>query len=148
MEIILKEDIQGLGYKNDLIDVKPGYGRNFLIPQGKAIIASESNKKVLEENLKQAAHKIEKVRKEAEALSDKIGDDVVTLKAKVGEKGKIFGAITTLQVADALKEKGIDIDRKKIQFNEDIKFVGDYTAVIDLHKEIKHNLKISVIAED
>ena len=107
MEIILKEDIQGLGYKNDLIDVKPGFGRNFLIPQGKAIIASESNKKVLEENLKQAAHKIEKVRKEAETLSEKIGDDVVTLKAKVGEKGKIFGAITTLQVADALKEKKV-----------------------------------------
>lgn len=147
MEIILKEDIQGLGYKNDLVDVKPGYGRNFLIPQGKAIIASVPNRKVLKENLKQAAHKIEKVKTEAEDLAKKIGDTPVTLKAKVGEKGKIFGAITTLQVADALKEKGIEIDRKKIQFNEDIKFVGDYTAVIDLHKDIKHNLNISVEAE-
>ncbi len=148
MEIILKEDIQGLGYKYDLVDVKPGYGRNFLIPQGKALIASESNKKVLSENLKQAAHKLEKVKTEAEALAEKMADTVVTLKAKVGEKGKIFGAITTLQVADALKEKGIEIDRKKIQFNEDIKFIGDYTALIDLHKEIKHNLNISVIAEE
>lgn len=148
MEIILKEDIQNLGYKNDIVDVKPGYGRNFLIPQGKAIIASESNKKVHEENLKQAAHKLEKIKNEAEELAQKIGDQVVELKAKVGEKGKIFGAITTLQVADALKEKGIDVDRKKIKFDEDIKFVGEYTVTLDLHKEVNHKLNISVVAEE
>jgi large subunit ribosomal protein L9 len=148
MEIILKEDIQGLGYKNDLIDVKSGFGRNYLIPQGKALIASASNKKVLTENLKQAAHKIEKVKTEAEALAKKIGEKSITLKAKVGEKGKIFGAITTLQVADSLKEMGIEIDRKKITFQSEIKFIGDYTAVLDIHKDIKHELSISVVAED
>ena len=148
MDIILKEDIQGLGYKNDIVTVKPGYGRNYLIPQGKALIASESNKKVLEENLKQAAHKLEKIKKEAEELAQKIGDTAVELKAKVGEKGKIFGAITTLQVADYLKEKGMSVDRRKIQFDSEIKFVGDYTATLDLHKEIKHTLNIKVIAEE
>ena len=147
MEVILKEDIQGLGYKHDVVDVKPGYGRNFLIPQGKALIASDSNKKVLEENLKQASHKLEKIKTEAE-LAKKIGDEAITLKAKVGEKGKIFGAITTLQVADALKEKGIDVDRKKINFNEEIKFVGDFTATLDLHKEVNHTLNIKVVAEE
>lgn len=148
MEIILKEDIKGLGYENDLIDVKPGYGRNFLIPQGKAIIASETNKKILAENMKQAAHKLEKVKTEAEEIAKKIGDTVVILKAKVGEKGKIFGAITTLQVADSLKEMGVIVDRKKINFDDDIKFTGEYTATLDLHKEIKKTINISVIAED
>lgn len=148
MEIILKEDITGLGYKHDIIDVKPGYGRNFLIPQGKAVIASSSNKKILEENLKQAAHKLEKIKTEAEETSSKIGDDKITLKAKVGEKGKIFGAITTLQVADALKEKGIDVDRKRIKFNSDIKFVGEYTVKLDLHKEVQKELNIEVVAEE
>lgn len=148
MEIILKEDIIGLGYKHDIIDVKPGYGRNFLIPQGKAVIASDSNRKILEENLKQAAHKLEKIKTEAEETASKIGDDKITLKAKVGEKGKIFGAITTLQVADALKEKGIDVDRKRIKFNSDIKFVGDYTVNLDLHKEVQKELNIEVVAEE
>lgn len=148
MEVILKEDIHGLGYKHDIVDVKAGYGRNFLIPKGKALIASDSNKKVLEENLKQAAHKLEKIKNEAVDIAAKIGDEVITLKAKVGEKGKIFGAITTLQVADALKEKGIEIDRKKINFEGDIKFVGDYTAKLDLHKEVNHTLNIAVVAEE
>lgn len=148
MEIILKEDIQGLGYKNDIVDVKPGYGRNFLIPRGKALMANDSNRKNLEENLRQAAHKLERIKKDAEELAEKIGDMVIELKAKVGEKGKIFGAITTLQVADALKEKGIEVDRKKISFKEDIKLVGDYVAELDLHKDITHELKISVSAEE
>jgi large subunit ribosomal protein L9 len=148
MEVILREDIQGLGYANDVVDVKPGYGRNFLIPQGKAIIASDANRKMLEENLRQAAHKLEKIKAEAEEQAEKIGDMVITLKAKVGEKGKIFGAITTLQVSDALKEKGITIDRKRIKFDSDIKFIGDYTAELDLHKEVKHKLSISVVAEE
>lgn len=148
MEVILKEDIQGLGYTNDVVDVKPGFGRNFLIPQGKAIIASDANKKMLEENLKQAAHKLEKIKTEAVEIANKIGDMTITLKAKVGENGKIFGAITTLQVSDALKDKGLAVDRKKIKFDSEIKFIGDYTAELDLHKEVKHKLNINVVAED
>lgn len=146
MEIILKQDIQGLGYKNDTVNVKPGYGRNYLIPQGYAIIANQSNKKMVAENVKQAAHKAEKIKTDAETLATSIGDIVLQIGTKAGESGKIFGAITALQVADALKAKGFDIDRKKIKF-ESIKQVGEYTATIDLHREVKHDVKINIVAE-
>ncbi len=146
MEIILKTDIAGLGYKNDIISVKPGYGRNYLIPQGYAVLASESNKKILAENLKQAAHKAEKIKADAEAIASQIGDTVVTIATKTGESGKIFGRVTNTQIADALAAKGIIVDRKKITVG-DIKFTGDYTAVIDLHKEVKHELAVKVVAE-
>ena len=146
MEIILKTDIAGLGYKNDIISVKPGYGRNYLIPQGFAVLASESNKKILAENLKQAAHKAEKIKADAEAIAAQIGDTVVTIVTKTGESGKIFGRITSIQVSDALAEKGIAVDRKKITV-DDIKFVGDYKAIIDLHKEVKHELAVKVVGE-
>lgn len=146
MEIILKTDIAGLGYKNDIISVKPGYGRNYLIPQGYAVLASESNKKILAENLKQAAHKAEKIKSDAEAIAAQIGDTVVTIATKAGESGKIFGRVTNTQIADALSEKGISVDRKKITIG-DIKFVGDYTAVVDLHKEVKHEVAVKVVAE-
>ncbi|MBX2953114.1 MAG: 50S ribosomal protein L9 [Leadbetterella sp.] len=146
MEIILKTDIAGLGYKNDIISVKPGYGRNYLIPQGYAVLASGSNKKILAENLKQAAHKAEKIKADAEAIAAQIGDTVVTIATKTGESGKIFGRVTNTQIADALAEKGITVDRKKITVG-DIKFVGDYTAVIDLHKEVKHEVAVKVVAE-
>lgn len=146
MEIILKQDIQGLGYKNDTVSVKPGYGRNYLIPQGFAIIANQSNKKMIAENVKQAAHKAEKIKTDAETLAASIGDAVLQIGTKAGESGKIFGAITALQVADALKAKGFDIDRKKIKF-ESIKQVGEYTATIDLHREVKHDIKINIVAE-
>lgn len=146
MDIILKTDIAGLGYKNDVISVKPGYGRNYLIPQGFAVIASESNKKILAENLKQAAHKAEKIKSDAEAIAAQIGDTVVTIATKTGESGKIFGRITSIQISDALAEKGITVDRKKISVG-DIKFVGEYTALIDLHKEVKKELAVKVIAE-
>ncbi|MFN3403129.1 MAG: 50S ribosomal protein L9 [Cytophagaceae bacterium] len=146
MEIILKEDIKGLGYKNDLVNVKPGFGRNYLIPKGLAIMATESNKKMLTENVKQAAHKAEKLKKDAIAVAEKIGDLVLTIPAKVGETGKIFGAITALQISDALKDKGYTIDRKKITFKSDVKEVGEYTAVLDLHKEVKHEVKFKVVA--
>lgn len=147
MEVILKQDIQGLGYKNDTVEVKPGYGRNYLIPQGFAIIASKSNSKMIAENIKQAAHKAEKVKKDAEEIAAKIGDMTIEIGTKAGESGKIFGAITTNQLAEKLKSKGFDIDKKKISFNENIKDLGEYTATIDLHRDVKHDVKINVVAE-
>ncbi len=146
MEIILKTDIAKLGYKNDLVDVKPGYGRNFLIPQGFAVMATGSNKKILAENLKQAAHKAEKLKKDAEEMANAIGDITLEIAAKAGESGKIFGRVTNTQIADALKVKGFDIDRKKISLG-DIKNLGEYTALIDLHKEVKHTVKVNVFGE-
>jgi large subunit ribosomal protein L9 len=146
MEIILKTDIVGLGYKNDVVAVKPGYARNYLIPQGFAQLATPSNRKILAENLKQAAHKAEKIKNDALAIAEQIGEMVITIPMKTGESGKIFGRVTNTQVADFLKEKGFDIDRKKIAI-EDIKFVGDFSAIIDLHKEVKHKVKVSVVAE-
>lgn len=147
MEVILTTDIKGLGYKNDTVAVKPGYGRNYLIPQGFAIIASTSNKKMITENIKQASHKAEKIKNDAEAVAAAIGEKALEIKAKVGDSGKIFGAVTTLQISDALKAMGIDVDRKKISFKGEVKFVGDYEVEIDLHKEVKKDLKFSVVAE-
>lgn len=147
MEIILKEDIKGLGYKNDLVKVKPGYGRNFLIPKGAAIMATASAKKVVAENVKQAAHKAEKLKTDALAISEKLAGAVLEIKAKVGDSGKIFGAVTSLQLSDVLKEKGFAIDRKKISFKGDVKEVGEYIATVDLHKEVKQEIKFKVVAE-
>ncbi|MPR32872.1 50S ribosomal protein L9 [Salmonirosea aquatica] len=144
MEIILITDIAGVGYKNDIVSVKPGYGRNFLIPQGYAILANSSNRKIVEENVRQASHKAEKIKSDAEAIAAAIGDMVIDIPAVVGESGRIFGRVTNTQVADALQVRGIDIDRKKITVDE-VKSVGTYTAVIDLHKEVKHNVTINVV---
>lgn len=146
MEIILKTDIAGLGYKNDVVAVKPGYGRNYLIPQGFADMATSSNKKILAENLKQAAHKADKLKKDAEEMAAAIGEIVLDIAAKAGENGKIFGRVTNTQIADALKAKGFNIDRKKITV-EDVKTIGVYKAVIDLHKEVKHPISVNVVAE-
>jgi large subunit ribosomal protein L9 len=146
MEIILKEDIAGLGYKNDIVDVKPGYGRNYLIPRGLAVAATEFNKKIIAENIRQAAHKAEKIKREAQELADRIGDMVIQIVTKAGESGKIFGAVTTNQLSEALKEKGFDIDRKKIVFKSEIKMLGQYTAIIDLHKEVKKEVAVEVVA--
>lgn len=146
MEIILKTDIAGLGYKNDTVTVKPGYGRNYLIPQGYAIMATESNKKIVAENIRQAAHKAEKIKNDALALAEAIGDLTLTIPAKAGESGKIFGRVTNTQVAEALREKGFDIDRKKITL-EDVKTLGNYEASLDLHKDVKHKVKLEVVAE-
>ena len=148
MEIILKDDIKGLGYKNDVVDVKPGFGRNYLLPKGLAVLATTSARKVVAENIKQAAHKAEKIKTEALATAAKIGDNVLEIKQKVGDNGKIFGKITSLQIADALKSLGVEVDRRRISFNEsDVKSVGEYTANIDLHKEVKHSVKFAVVAE-
>lgn len=147
MEVILKDDIKGLGYKNDTVDVKPGYGRNYLIPQGFAIIGNVSNKKMIAENIRQAAHKAEKIKQDAQDLANSIGGLVIEIKTKAGESGKIFGAITALQVSDALSAKGFEIDRKKISFSENIKNIGEYQVTLDLHKAVKHEMTISVITE-
>lgn len=147
MEVILKEDVKGLGYKNDTVSVKPGYGRNYLIPQGIAIIASASNKKMIEENIRQAAHKAEKIKGDAQALANKIGNLTLEIKTKAGETGKIFGAITPLQVAESLKEKGFDIDRKKITISGNVKEVGEHKVILDLHKEVHHEVMLNVVAE-
>ena len=147
MEIILTKDIKGLGYKNDTLTVKNGYGRNYLIPQGYAIIANSTNKKVTAENLKQAAHKAEKIKTEAEAIATKIESLNISIATKIGDSGKIFGAITTLQISDALKANGVDVDRKKISIPVGIKEAGDYLADVDLHKEVKTQLKFAVVAE-
>ena len=147
MELILKEDIKGLGYKNDIVNVKPGYGRNFLIPQGLALVANEGNKKVVAENVKQAAHKAERLKNDAVELAAKINALSLEIATKVGETGKIFGKITSLQVSEALKAKGIDVDRKKIAFKDDVKTIGDYTAHVDLHKEVKTTVAVKVVSE-
>lgn len=147
MELILKEDVKGLGYKNDTVVVKPGYGRNFLVPQGLAVAATESNKKILAENIRQAAHKAEKVRLDAQNLANNIGELTVTIKTKAGDSGKIFGKITSLQVADALKARGYDVDRKRIDFAEEIKTLGTYTANLNLHREVKHSVTVEVVEE-
>ncbi|PRY04960.1 LSU ribosomal protein L9P [Pontibacter ummariensis] len=147
MEVILKEDVKNLGYKNDIVEVKPGYGRNYLIPQGLAVIADKSSKKVVAENIRQAAHKAEKVKADAQELANSIGDITLEIPAKVGETGKIFGSVTTLQLSDALKAKGFDVDRKRISFDQDVKTAGEYTATLNLHKEVKHQIRFNVVAE-
>lgn len=147
MEIILKTDIAGLGYKNDVVTVKPGYGRNYLIPQGFAVLANESNRKILAENIKQAAHKAEKILTAAQNLAEAIGDITLSIPAKVGDSGKIFGRVTTLQISENLKAKGFDVDRKKISIDGEVKTIGQYTATLDLHKEVKHKVKFEVVAD-
>jgi large subunit ribosomal protein L9 len=146
MEIILKDDVKGLGYKNDLVTVKSGYGRNYLLPQGLAMLADKSAKKIVAENVRQAAHKAEKVKADSQAVADQIGAQVFDLPAKVGETGKIFGRVTTLQLADALKNKGIDVDRKRLSFDQEPATAGDYTATLNLHKEVKHTVNFRVVA--
>jgi large subunit ribosomal protein L9 len=147
MEVILKQDVQGLGYKNDTVKVRPGYGRNFLIPNGVAIIANDSNKRLVNENIRQASHKAAKLKQDAEAIAQKIGDITLEIGTKAGETGKIFGAVTPFQVADALKAKGFEVDRKKIILKEQPKQLGNYTVTLDLHKEVKHQITIKVVAE-
>ncbi|RCR70474.1 50S ribosomal protein L9 [Larkinella punicea] len=147
MQIILKTDIAGLGFKNDTVEVKPGYGRNYLIPQGYAVMATDSNKKVVAENIRQAAHKAEKTKNDALAIAEAIGQLELKILAKAGESGKIFGRVTNTQVADALKEKGYDIDRKKITIDE-AKVLGAYNAIVNLHKDVKQTIKFDVIAAE
>lgn len=147
MEVILKEDILNLGYKDDLVNVKKGYARNFLIPQGKAIIASESAKKVLAENQKQRAHKIAQIKTDAEAIAAKMEGTTLTIGAKTSSTGTIFGSVTNIQIAEALQEKGFEIDRKIIIIKDQVKEVGTYSAVVKLHKEVSVERPFEVVAE-
>jgi large subunit ribosomal protein L9 len=147
MQVILKQDVKNLGEKDDIVIVKPGFGRNYLIPQGQAILATESAKKVLAENIKQAQFKQEKIKKDAEAIAAKLEGVTLSIGAKAGESGKIFGAVNTIQVADALKKEGFDVDRRRITFETDVKFVGDYIANLNLHKEVKVKVPFTVVAE-
>jgi large subunit ribosomal protein L9 len=148
MEIILKKDVSGLGEKGEIVTVKKGYARNFLIPQGYAILATPSAKKVHEENTRQRAHKEEKVKQEAEAIAQKLADVKLTLGAKTSSSGKIFGSVNTIQIAEALKNEGYDIDRKNIYIEGDqVKEVGKYIAQIKLHKEVKAEIEFEIVAE-
>ena len=147
MEIILKEDIIGLGYKNDIVKVKDGYGRNYLIPQGKAVIASESAKKQLAENLKQQAHKLAAIKAEAEKKAEALTDVALVIEAKVSATGQLYGSVNTNIVAAELAKKGIEVDRKIITMR-DIKNVGTYEATIHFHKEVEVKVPVTVVAEN
>ena len=147
MEIILKEDIIGLGYKNDIVNVKSGYGRNYLIPQGKGVIASESAKKVLAENLKQQAHKLAAIKAEAEKKAQAFEGLSLEIAAKVSATGALYGSVNAATVAEELAKKGIEVDRKIITMR-DIKTVGEFEATIHFHKEVEVKLPIKVVAEN
>jgi large subunit ribosomal protein L9 len=148
MEIILKQDVNNLGQKDDILKVKDGYARNFLIPNGLAVTATESSKKVLAENTKQRAHKEAKIKAEASVIAKKIEGAKLKIGAKTSTTGKIFGSINTIMIAEALKEKGYDIDRKNILINEEhIKEVGEYKAKIKLHKEVVVEITFEIFAE-
>jgi len=146
MELILKEDIIGLGFKNDIVNVKSGYGRNYLIPQGKAVIASASAKKVLAENLKQQAHKLAAQKAAAEERGNALQGVALTIPAKVSVTGQLYGSVNTATVAEELKKLGHDIDRKIITMR-DIKKVGEYVALVHFHKEVTVEIPVTVIAE-
>jgi large subunit ribosomal protein L9 len=147
MQVILKEDVANLGYKDDVVTVKDGYGRNFLIPQGKAVIASKSALKVLEENMKQRVHKLAKIKEDAQALASKLDGVSLVIGAKTSSTGTIFGSVTNIQVAEELGKKGFDIDRKIIVIKESVKEVGNYKALVKLHKEISVEIPFEVISE-
>jgi large subunit ribosomal protein L9 len=148
MEIILLQDVPKLGQKDDLVKVKNGFGRNYLIPQGMAIAATSSSKKIHAENLRQRAHKEEKIKIEAQALAEKLGAVKLVVGAKTSSSGKIFGSVNTIQIAEALKEKGFEIDRRSITLMEDqIKEIGKYKATVKLHREVKVDVEFEIIAE-
>ncbi|MDE6396322.1 MAG: 50S ribosomal protein L9 [Muribaculaceae bacterium] len=146
MKIILKEDVQGLGYKDDVVEVKDGYGRNFLIPTGKAVIATPSALKVLAENLRQRAHKIAKIKADAEAAAAALQGVELTIGAKASENGTIFGSVNAIQLAEALEKLGHNVDRKLIEVGN-VKELGKHTATVRLHKEVVVELPFEVVAE-
>ncbi|WP_302995803.1 50S ribosomal protein L9 [uncultured Muribaculum sp.] len=147
MKIILKEDIAGLGYKDDVVEVKSGYGRNYLIPTGKAVIASESALKVLAENQRQRAHKLARIKAEAEEAAKALEGVKLTIGAKTSSTGTIFGSVNAIQIAEALEKLGHNIDRKLIVLKENVKEVGKYNATIKLHKEVSVEIPFEVVAE-
>ena len=149
MDIILTQDVKNLGYKNDIITVKPGYARNYLIPQGFAILATESARKVLAENLRQQAYKLEKIKKDAESVAAVLEGLTLRIPTKAGETGKIYGSVNNVQIANAIKEaKGIEIDRKQIMLDENtIKEIGNHNVKIRLHKDVMVEIALEVFAE-
>ncbi|MBF1523291.1 MAG: 50S ribosomal protein L9 [Prevotella salivae] len=147
MEIILKEDIIGLGYKNDIVNVKNGYGRNYLIPTGKGVIASDSAKKVLAEDLKQQAHKLAAIKAEAEKKGNALSGVSLTITAKVSATGALYGSVNAATVAEELSKKGIEVDRKIITMH-DIKKVGEFEATVHFHKEVEVKVPVIVVAEN
>ena len=147
MKLILKADVVNLGYKDDVVEVKNGYGRNYLIPQKLAVMATPSALKVLAEDLKQRAHKIEKIKADAQAVADSLKDVALTIATKVSANGTIFGSVSSAQIADELKKLGHDIDRKIITVNTTVKEVGNYTATVKLHREVSVDIPFEVIAE-
>jgi large subunit ribosomal protein L9 len=147
MEIILKEDVANVGYKDDIVNVKSGYGRNFLIPKGKAVIASESAKKVLAENQKQRAHKLAKIKQDAMDLAAKMEGVTLVIGAKTSSTGTIFGSVNNIQIAEELAKKGFETDRKTIVIKEAVKEVGNYKAIVRLHKEVSVEIPFEVISE-
>ena len=147
MKLILKEDVANLGYKDDVVEVKSGYGRNYLIPQGKAVIASESALKVLAENQRQRAHKLAKIKADAEAAAEALKDVALTIGAKASANGNIFGSVNNIQIAEALEKLGHNVDRKIIFIKDSVKELGKYKAVVKLHKEVSVEIPFEVVAE-
>lgn len=147
MKIILKEDIANLGYKDDVVDVKSGYGRNYLIPTGKGVIATESALKVLAENQRQRAHKLAKIKADAEALAESLKGVSLTIGAKTSSTGTIFGSVNSIQLAEALEKLGFNVDRKLIVLKDAVKEVGSYKATVKLHKEVSVEIPFEVVSE-
>lgn len=147
MKLILKEDVRGLGYKDDVVTVKDGYGRNYLIPQGKAVVATESALKMLAENQRQRAHKLEKIKADAQAVADALAGVALTIGAKTSATGTIFGSVNAIQIAEALEKLGHNIDRKIISLKSNVKEVGNYVAIVQLHKDIAVEIPFEVVAE-
>jgi len=147
MQVILLEDVTNLGYKDDVVTVKSGYGRNYLIPQKKAVIASDSAKKVLAENLRQRSHKLEKIKGDAQTVAAKLEGTTLTIGAKTSSTGTIFGSVTNIQIAEELAKKGFEIDRKTILIKEPVKEVGSYKAIVKLHKDISVEIPFEVVSE-
>jgi len=148
MEIILKQDVDNLGYADEIVKVKPGYARNYLIPRGLGIVATESARKVLSETMKQRAHKAAKIKGDAESVAKQLEAMTIKIATKVGDTGKIYGSITALQIADALAKHGVNVDRKKITLDTDhIKALGTYSAMVNLHKDVKAKVNFEVVSE-
>jgi large subunit ribosomal protein L9 len=147
MRVILIDDVANLGYKNDVVTVKDGYGRNFLIPQKKAVIASESALKVLAEDMKQRAHKLEKIKADARSVAEKLEGISLVISAKTSSTGTIFGSVSNIQIAEELAKQGIEIERKQILVKEPIKEVGNYTVTVKLHKDVSIDIPVEVITE-
>jgi large subunit ribosomal protein L9 len=148
MEVILKKDVENLGYANDVVKVRDGYARNFLVPRGLAVVATPSERKQLSETLKQRAHKEAKVKAEAEKMASAAADKAIKIGAKVGEKGKIFGSVNTIMIADALRVLGVEVDRKNIKLKgEAIKTIGKYEAEVTFHRDVVRSIPFEVVEE-